>query len=201
MTKRIILAGVLGGIALFLWEGLAHTVLPLGLAGVKALPNEDAVTAGLRQNLRESGFYFFPAAEMTPGLTAEQQKAVAARADEQVRTGTSGIMVVYPHGRDFSFGRGLVIQGLGDILLCLIAAFLVAQAVWLPYLGRVAFVGLLGLFPFLASDFPFWTWYGFPIEFTVAQLTVHVVGFLVAGLVIAAIVRAAPMLGYEPMRG
>ena len=40
MLKRILLAGVLGGIALFVWEGIAHEVLPLGEAGVKALPNE-----------------------------------------------------------------------------------------------------------------------------------------------------------------
>jgi hypothetical protein len=191
MAKRIILAGVLGGIALFLWEAVAHMALPLGMAGVKALANEDAVRATLKQNIREPGFYFFPAGGMASGLTAEQQRAAEARAEEQWRTEMSGIMVVHPHGRDVSFGRLLTIQAICDILLALIAAGLVAQALWLPYLGRVAFVGVLGLFPFLASEFPFWNWYGFPADYTFAQLTVHVVGFLVAGLVIAAVVKGA----------
>jgi hypothetical protein len=191
MAKRIILAGVLGGIALFLWEAVAHMALPLGMAGVKAIANEDAVKAALKQNIREPGFYFFPAGGMAPGLTAEQQRAAEAKAEEQWRTETSGIMVVHPSGRNTSFGRMLTLQALGDIILALIAACLVAQALWLPYLGRVAFVGGLGLFPFLASEFPLWNWYGFPTDYTFAQLTVHVVGFLVAGLVIAAVVKGA----------
>ena len=191
MAKRIFLAGVLGGIALFLWEAVAHMALPLGMAGVKAIANEDAVKAALKQNIREPGFYFFPAGGMAPGLTAEQQRAAEAKAEEQWRTETSGIMVMDPSGRNASFGRMLTIQALGDILLALISACLVAQALSLPYLGRVAFVGGLGLFPSLASEFPLWNWYGFPTDYTFAQLVVHIsLRYFVAGLVIAAVVKS-----------
>ena len=50
-TTRIILAGVLGGIAMFIWTSIAHMVLPLGQAGVRELPNEAAVLAALQTNL------------------------------------------------------------------------------------------------------------------------------------------------------
>ena len=33
MSKRYWIAGVLGGIAMFLWSGLAHDVLPLAPPG------------------------------------------------------------------------------------------------------------------------------------------------------------------------
>jgi hypothetical protein len=33
MTKNILLAGLLGGLALFAWESVAHMALPLGEAG------------------------------------------------------------------------------------------------------------------------------------------------------------------------
>jgi len=189
MGKRIILAGVLGGIVLFMWEAVAHMALPLGDTGIKALSNEDAVRASLKQNIPQSGFYFFPAGGMVSGLTPDQQRAAMAKAEEQSKTEMAGIMVVHPNGRNVGLGRQLTIQALCDILLCLIAAALLAQASWLPYLGRVAFVGALGLFPFVGSELPFWNWYGFPTNYTFAQLTIHIVGFLVAGLVIAGFVR------------
>ncbi len=34
---------------------------------------------------------------------------------------------------------------------------------------------------------PNWNWYGFPIEFTGAQIISHVVGWFLAGVVLAAI--------------
>ena len=33
-TTRIILAGVLGGIAMFIWTSIAHMATPLGHAGI-----------------------------------------------------------------------------------------------------------------------------------------------------------------------
>ena len=45
MTKRIVLAGVLGGIAMFIWTSLAHMVLPIGQTNVREIPNESAVLA------------------------------------------------------------------------------------------------------------------------------------------------------------
>jgi len=40
---RVFLAGILGGIAMFVWTSIAHTVLPLGEAGIREIPNEKTV--------------------------------------------------------------------------------------------------------------------------------------------------------------
>ena len=37
MSKKILLAGILGGLALFAWESVAHMALPLGEAGITDL--------------------------------------------------------------------------------------------------------------------------------------------------------------------
>ena len=37
---RIFLAGLLGGIAMFIWTSIAHMALPLGDTGVREIPNE-----------------------------------------------------------------------------------------------------------------------------------------------------------------
>jgi hypothetical protein len=44
--------------------------------------------------------------------------------------------------------------------------------------------------PALAVDVPQWNWYGFPAVYTLAQLVVHLAGFLAGGLLVARLVRA-----------
>jgi hypothetical protein len=36
---RILLAGIVGGIAMFVWTSIAHMALPLGEAGIAEIPN------------------------------------------------------------------------------------------------------------------------------------------------------------------
>ena len=61
MTFRIFLAGVLGGIAMFIWTSIAHMFLPLGHAGVREIPNEAVVLAAMQTNIGDqSGLYLFP---------------------------------------------------------------------------------------------------------------------------------------------
>src|SRR5690242_8940730 len=98
MNKRILLAGLLGGLALFVWEFVAHMALPLGEAGVKALANEKAVIAYLKENVKEEGFYFFPAPEDRPGMTAQEKQQAMAKAAASMAGGPVGIMVIHPNG-------------------------------------------------------------------------------------------------------
>ena len=158
--KRIILGGILGGIAFFMWEGLAHEVLPLGQAGIRGLSNEPVVLTALKDNVREPGFYVFPWMDESPGVTKEQamQKTM-----EKAKAGPAGIMIVSPGGIDYSMGKLLGTQCAFDIVVMLLASLLVSWAgVLKGYSGRVLFVTLLGLFPTLSVDLPLWNWYRFP---------------------------------------
>ena len=51
MLKKIVLARVLGGAALFAWESVALMATGLGEAGVRALPREAAVQAAIKASL------------------------------------------------------------------------------------------------------------------------------------------------------
>jgi len=44
---RILVAGVLGGIAMFVWTSIAHMALPLGEAGIGEIPNESAMLSAM----------------------------------------------------------------------------------------------------------------------------------------------------------
>ena len=78
--SRILLAALLGGLALFVWESVAHMALPLGEAGVRGLgEHETPMLAAFKDHVKEPGFYYFPAPEDRPGLTRDQKgKAVEA---------------------------------------------------------------------------------------------------------------------------
>jgi hypothetical protein len=48
---RIVLAGVLGGIAMFVWTLIAHLALPLGEAGIGEIVNESAVLGAIQSSM------------------------------------------------------------------------------------------------------------------------------------------------------
>jgi hypothetical protein len=191
MSKKVLLAGLLGGLALFVWESVAHMALPLGEAGIRGFGEHEApMLAAMKDHVKEPGFYFFPAPEDRPGMTKEQKAKSMADAMNRMSSEPTGIMIVYPRGRQVSFATALPIQLAGDLVVMVIAAFLLSQAVMLKgYGARVLFVTLIGLIPTLQADMPQWTWYGFPDAYFGAQFLVHLVGFAVGGLVLARMVK------------
>ena len=75
MTGRILLAGVLGGIAMFIWTSLVHMVLPLGEAGVRELPDETPLLSAMESSIkRQPGLYIFPGTGLGRSATSEQKK-------------------------------------------------------------------------------------------------------------------------------
>jgi hypothetical protein len=74
IMQRILLAGIVGGLALFLWGTLAHVVLPLGNVGIKEIPQEPAVLGTMKTAMSEPGFYFVPG--MGVGSSATKQKTM-----------------------------------------------------------------------------------------------------------------------------
>src|ERR1051326_637937 len=191
MTKRIIVAALLGAVAMFVWESIAHMLLPLGEVGVKALPNEQAMMATVKDTVKESGFYFFPAPEDRPDMTGEQKKQAMYQAMEKSRTGPSGIIITHPNGRTETLTAQLLTQFATDVLAMLVAALLLSRSISKAYGSRVLFVAWMGLLPTLATEVPQWNWFGFPAAYTLAQLTVHLVGFIAGGLVLAKVVQPA----------
>ncbi|HTP33197.1 MAG TPA: hypothetical protein VMJ75_13555 [Candidatus Acidoferrales bacterium] len=188
MAKRILLAGLAAGLVLYVWESVAHLALPLGEAGISVFPNEPAMLTAIRQNVAENGFYFFPNPN-PPNSTEEQKK----QAMQSMLTGPSGIMVVRPHGDPGMTPARLGLQALFDILSMIVAAVVLSQAAALKRFGpRVALVAMLSAIPTLRTELPQWNWYGFPALYTTAQFALHAVGFILGGLVLAKMIKAAP---------
>jgi len=73
MTKRVLLAGVLGGMAMFAGSSIAHMVLPPGEVGIKEISNETSCTECHASQIGvTSGLYLFPGMGLPPAATHAQ---------------------------------------------------------------------------------------------------------------------------------
>ena len=168
------MGGVLAGLALFLWESVAHMMLPLGEMGFSAVPDEPASATVLKQHFKQQGLYIFSTPPPAKGAPA-------------------GILVVHPQGMDELTPRQLSTQLLADILVMIAAGWVLSKAAGSlgGYFARTGFVTALAAFPILRAHVPYWNRYSFPLSYTLAESITHIVGFLVGGLVLARLVTAS----------
>ncbi len=191
MNKRILLAGVLAGIALFAWEFVAHMLTPLGQMGMKALSDEPKALAALTATVPESGFYFFPAPEFKPGMTMSQKNEAMNAAMAKSADGPTGLLLFHNNGARLMFPRQMTIQFAADLAVMLLAAFLLAQmSTAAGFLSRLIPVVMLGFFSVLRVYVPLWNWYHYPKKYIAAQICVDLAGFLIGGLVLAKMVQS-----------
>ena len=111
-TTKIILAGVLGAVAMFVWTSIAHMALPLGEAGVTELPKDEAVLAALKTSAGDkSGFYIYPGMGLGPDATHQQRNAVMDKYVEKLEKNPSGFIIYHPAGsRPMNMAKFLTIE-------------------------------------------------------------------------------------------
>src|SRR5436853_1535519 len=189
MNTRILLAGILGGVVMFVWNFVAHELLPIGEMGVSVMQNEDAVTSALQSNLGDnSGFYIFPSGGLTPGATSDQKKAAMQKAEKQMAEGAAGLLIYRPK-RVFNFPKRLGIEFATEVIEALLAVFLLAQTRITSFGGKVGFVLVAGILAAIATNIPYANWYGFPKPYTLGQITIMLVNFLVVGIIAGLMMR------------
>jgi hypothetical protein len=188
--KRILLAALLGGIAMFVWSSLAHVVLPLGEVGIGEIPNEGPVLAALQTALGgNAGMYIYPGMGLGPNASQSERQAHMADYSKKLATNPSGLLIYRPPGAEALTPGQLIAEFGGELLEVLFAAMLLASARIDRYRARILFVTMAGVLAALPTNISYWNWYGFPANYTAAYMLTQIVGFLCAGLVIAKIVR------------
>lgn len=182
MHKRVLFAGVLGGIAMFVWSSVAHIVLPLGAAGIQEIPNEQSLLGPMGTTLGgTSGMYMFPAMGTAPDAMQQYEKKLASS--------PSGLLIYHPAGAKAMTPGQLVTEFLTEFLQALLAAFLLSQSRLNGFAARAGFVAVVGVVAAISTNVSYWNWYGFPATYTAAYMTIQLVGFVLIGLVCAAILR------------
>ena len=191
-TTRIILAGVLGAIAMFIWSAIAHMATPLGHAGMQiGLPNEDKVLDAMKSGIGDkAGLYLFPGFNPGDNPTKEQEEEAMKRYEEKLAANPSGFLLYHPAGsRPMAMVKWLTVEFLKELLVSILAVFLLAQRI-ATFGGRVGFFLVLGILAAITTNISYWNWYGFPGVYTAAYMFTEIVGFLCAGLAAAFVLRS-----------
>jgi hypothetical protein len=192
MTKRVFLAGLLGGIAMYVWTALAHMVLPLGEAGIKEIPNEPAVLSAMRSSFGDSpGLYLFPGMGLGPDATSQQKQAAMQQYSQKLAANPSGIVMYNPPGMQALASRQFIAEFVKELIESLLAVMLLAQTRLASFTSRLGFMVVVGVLAAIGTDVSYWNWYGFPLAYTAAYITTEIVGFVCVGLVATAMVKPA----------
>jgi hypothetical protein len=188
--KRILLAAILGGLTLFVWMYVAHDLLGLGEMGVGEIPNEAVVLNAMRGAIPEAGFYIFPGVGLGPNATMAERKAAMPEYMKKYEQSPHGVLVYHPASGPFHFGAALGREFALNVLQAFLAAWLVAGvASGRGYSARVGVVVVAGVLVALSTNVEYWNWYQFPGNYVAGYMTTQIVGFVLAGLVIAAFVK------------
>lgn len=181
MGVRLILAGLAGALAMFVWTSIAHMMTPLGEAGI-SMPPDDRVAMAMKESLgSRGGFYLFPTFEMKPGQEAAGMAAYA----QKLKTSPKGLIVYQPPGSPDMEPRMFVAEFALEFAQALLAAFLLSLTAIRGFAGRVGFVALLGLVAAITTNGSYWNWHAFPLTYTLAYGFTQWVGFVAAGVAIA----------------
>lgn len=185
--KKTLIAGIAGGVILFIWSFLAWVILPLHEPTLHKLPNEDAVIAALQSNATAKGIYLFP---RSPGMSADKPTMDAW--EQKLKRGPTGMLIYDTAGTDPFMTSQMASGFLLDILSALVVAWFLARSTAMnsSYLARVTYCGMFGVFVSVFTHLMSWNWMGFPMDYTIGLIIDGIVGLLLAGLAIAAIVKA-----------
>jgi hypothetical protein len=185
--KKLLLAGVVGGVIMFVWAMLYWAVLGIGSSSMKNTVDETAVAATLKSNLGPQGVY------VLPSMPASQSPADMDAHMKKYEAGPIAMIIYNPSGAD-PMMTGQLIGGLIlNILTCLVAAWFLSRstASTSSYFSRVAFCGMFGILVSLASHLLNWNWMGYPLDYITKWIVDCVIGFILAGLGIAAFIKPA----------
>jgi hypothetical protein len=181
---RGLLAGILGGIAMYVWATVAH-LSPLAQIGVHVPPHPALTAAALKLELGETGGVYVYSSAPLPMAGGKPDAGPPPKA------ATSGLLSYTPNGpaglspKQLGFEFGL------EMVEAMLAAFVVALAGGGGFARRLGLATLVGVIAGIATNLSYWNWYGFGLDYTLANAFIETVKFVVAGAVIALVLGRA----------
>jgi len=190
--KKVIIGGILGAAIMFSWGFIAWSIVPLHTPTMRNVANEDSLMAVMRSSMDAKTVYLFPGMPVpTPDMTTQQKEAAMKEWEQKYAKGPTGMIFYDPKGSSPMMADQMVIGFIMCFLSAALAGWLLARstAVMSGYVTRVMYCGVLGIFVSLVAHLTNWNWMGFPLDYTIAMMVDTIVGWILAGLGIAAFVK------------
>lgn len=176
--KKHILASLVGGILIFVWQALSWTVLPIHHFSTKHTPNQDTILSVLKNNIAEEGMYYLPSLDMKKHPTTDEHNEFYTK-----QTGKPWAMITY-HFENPGMDPMQFVKG---ILINILSAFLVVLILTRMKVEELNFVKILGatmLFPLIVICQGVMTdvnWWSTPSHFYIGTIIDLLMGWLLAG--------------------
>lgn len=184
---RPLVAAIVGAVIVFGWGAVSWMVLDYHWKVVGPLPDEPAITQALAASGLKTGVYFAPCPPH-PSPTDDQMQTF----EDRHRAGPNYQIHYRAEGSDpmppTMFAKGLLINFVAAYIAALIAQL--AANAGAGYLRRCFTVALVGVFGALVGPVYLGNWDQWPDNYTTILALDTVVGWLFAGLGIAAITKA-----------
>jgi hypothetical protein len=189
MWSRILIAGLVGGILIFLTGYVSHGILQLQSRSFANIPDSQAFMDDVNARSLKPGFYIFP--DMPTGADRDDP-ARMAKESERFKTGPAGLLLVARTGMEGMLemlGKELAT----NFLAALLAAWIVSlMGVDIGFGRRWLAVLAMGAMAWFSISASYGIWYRFPHDFVHDEALCALLEWGVAGLAIAGIVRRPP---------
>ena len=182
---KLIISTLVGGVILFLWGWLSWTVLPLHEASMHNINNEEAVITAMDVNMDHQGVYVFPA------MPTGADQAALEEWSQKYQRGPIGMIIYNPDGAEPMMLSQMIIGLILTFISVFIASWFLSRstAVTSNYIARVSYFGMLGIFVSVVAHLTNWNWMGYPLDYTTAWIFDTIIGWLITGLCVAAIIK------------
>lgn len=176
MTKLIV-AGILGGIILFIWGTISWMVLPWHKKTMHEFTDQTAVSQVIQANAPTSGIYF------SPSMKQKQQVATT----QQIKPPMI-FAAINLKGMPATLWPCMIAALITQVIAAFLVAWLLMGTAMTHYICRVGFVVVFALAAGIVTHIPNWIWFRFSTDYTVVAIADLLIGWFLAGLVIAMIV-------------
>jgi len=191
MMKSLALGGLLGGLVLFVWGAISWMALPWHTMTFEKFKDESSVAQAISANAGNSGIYLLPNPhKQDSSLSEAQRKAAEEDGMKRMMEGPFMFASVSPRGSG-SMGTMMGIGLATQILAALMATWLLLQTAGLTCWGRVGFLVTLGLTAGVITNLQHWNWWNFSTAYTAVCFGDLLIGWFLAGLVIAKVTAPA----------
>ncbi len=175
MFANLMKGALIGGLILFAYQAVAWMATPWHESTLHGFPNDAAIREAAA-GITERAIYMSPNPKSMEGGQAPGGPLVFAS--------------VNPAGVT-NMGPAMAAQFVSLALCSLFATWMLVQTRGLTFGAKVCFVTTIGVIVGLAGHLPSMLWWGFPQGYTAVEVADAVIGWALASLALAKVVKTA----------
>jgi hypothetical protein len=150
--KKTLIAAIVGGIVLFMWQFLSWTIINLHGSSQQYTPKQDSILQMLQSNLDKEGGYYLPSAP--PGTSFEGMEKLAAE-----NLGKPWASVQYHAALEYNMGMNMTRGLIANIFIIWLLCWILAKIANNNFTTTFTATLFVGIIVYLNSSYTGHIWY------------------------------------------